>query len=157
MSDESLPSRAVQGRRQLIGAAVALAAVGLVASVGSLLQQPEAAPKVMAMGWSPVFSLSGRGSTQTESFEIDTGQWRIKWTVESEEGHDAPEREFRVGVHSTVSGRLMNVAVDQQGRGDGIAYVAAEPRPFFLSIESSGLEWTVQVEEGVFGERMQTH
>ena len=111
----------------------------------------------IVLGWSPVFSLSGRGSTQTESFEIDTGQWRIKWTVASEEGQEAPEGEFRVGVHSTVSGRLMNMAVDQQGAGGGIAYVAEEPRPFFLSIESSGLEWTVQVEEGVFGERMLTH
>ncbi len=47
----------------------------------------------------------------------------------------------------------MHIAIDTQGAGEGIAYVAEEPRPFFLSIESSGLNWSVQVEEGVLGER----
>ena len=145
------------GRRRWLAGAAAIVAAAWVASAYWPRPQAEAAPKVLVMGWSPIISQSGRGSAQTESFNIDTGQWRIKWTAESEEGQEAPEREFRVGVHSTVSGRFMNVAVDQQGAGDGIAYVAEEPRPFFLSIESSGLEWTVQVEEGVLGERMPTH
>ena len=156
MGDE-LRVRIGSGRRRWLAGAAAIVAAAWVVSAYWPRPQAEAAPKVLAMGWSPVFAQSGRGSTQTESFEIDTGQWRIKWTVASEEGQEAPEREFRVGVHSTVSGRLMKVVVDQRGAGEGIAYLAEEPRPFFLSIESSALEWTVQVEEGVFGERMQTH
>ena len=89
---------------------------------------------------------------QTESFQIDTGQWRIKWTAAAE-GDAAPGlNEFRIGVHSAVSGRLMTTAVDGPGAGGGTAYVAEEPRPFFLSIESTGLNWSVKVEEGVLGE-----
>ncbi|MDA0204783.1 MAG: hypothetical protein O3A53_05110 [Acidobacteria bacterium] len=145
------------GRRRWLAGAAAIVAAAWVVSDYWPRPRAEAAPKVLAMGWSPVFAQSGRGGAQTESFEIDTGQWRIKWTVESGEGLDAQERKFQVGVHSTVSGRLMKVVVDQRGSGDGIAYLAEEPRPFFLSIESSGAEWTVLVEEGVFGERMQMH
>lgn len=105
------------------------------------------------MGWRPIISQSGRGSVQTESFEIDTGQWRIKWTATPEEGADARTSEFRVGVHSTVSGRLITVAVDGQDAASGIAYVAEEPRPFFLSIAARGLNWSVHVEEGLLGAR----
>jgi hypothetical protein len=104
------------------------------------------------MGWRPILSQSGSGTVQTESFQIDTGQWRIKWSAAAEKEAD-PAARFRVGVHSAVSGRLMTVAVDVQEAGEGIAYVAEEPRPFFLSIESSALEWTVQIEEGMWGER----
>jgi hypothetical protein len=105
------------------------------------------------MGWRPVISQSGRGTLQTESFQIDTGLWRIKWSAAAEEDAAPGANEFRVGVHSSVSGRLMSVAVDGPGAGSGVAYVAEEPRPFFLSIESSGLKWSVQVEEGILGER----
>jgi hypothetical protein len=116
--------------------------------------QTPAAPKEMAMGWRPILSQSGRGTVQTESFQIDTGQWRIKWSTAAEEAAGPEDGEFRIGVHSAVSGRLMNTAVDHRGPGEGIAYVAEEPRPFFLSIESAGLNWTLQVEEGVLGERV---
>jgi hypothetical protein len=51
----------------------------------------------------------------------------------------------------------MHVAIDHSGPGEGIAYVAEEPRPFFLSIESAGLEWTVRIEEGSWGQREQVY
>ena len=105
------------------------------------------------MGWRPVLLQSGRGTTQTESFQIDTGQWRIKWSATADEGADPATSGIRIGVHSAVSGRLMSTAIDHRGAGEGAAYVAEEPRPFFLSIESSGLNWKVQVEEGLMGER----
>lgn len=147
--------RKSKSRRLLTGAAIALAAAGLAASVGCSRPQPETAPRELAMGWRPVLSQSGRGTIQTESFQIDTGQWRIKWSAAAEAGRTVEDGIFRIGVHSAVSGRLMSVAVDGPGAGAGTAYVAEEPRPFFLSIESSGLDWTIQVEEGLLGKRQE--
>lgn len=141
-------------RRRLLGLVVGLATIGLMVRVYWPSTPTQTAPKELVMGWRPILSQSGRGAVQTESFQIDTGQWRIKWFAEAEEGANVGANEFRVGVHSAVSGRLMNTAIDHRGPGDGIAYVAEEPRPFFLSIESAGLQWTVQVEEGVLGERV---
>lgn len=143
--------RRFRGLRLLLGAAALLATAGLIANIDWPQPQVETKLKELAMGWRPVLSQTGRGTMQTESFQIDTGQWRIKWSAAEEAA--APADQLRVGVHSAVSGRLMNVAVEHTGAGEGIAYVAEEPRPFFLSIESSGLIWSVQVEEGVLGER----
>lgn len=139
-------------RRLLFGAIAPLAAAALLAGIYWPRPRVESKPKEFVMGWRLVLTQEGRGTLQTESFQIDTGQWRIKWSAAADED-TAPEDRFRVGVHSSVSGRLMNVAIDHPGAGEGIAYVAEEPRPFFLSIESSGLGWSVQVEEGVLGER----
>ena len=44
------------------------------------------------------------------------------------------------------------MAVDHNGAGNGVAYEAEDPRPFFLVIESSGVDWKVAVDEGVVGE-----
>jgi hypothetical protein len=108
------------------------------------------APKPDEMGWSPVASWSGHANYQTDSFNIETGQWRIKWEARSAQSAEAPN--FRVTVHSSISGRFVTVAVDQQGAGAGVAYVSEDPREFFLVVDSSGVEWKVEVEEGVVGE-----
>lgn len=95
-------------------------------------------------------SWSGRGNTQTESFDIESGQWRLRWETSDKQFSSAGT--FRVIVHSSVSGRFVEVAVEYQGAGKGVAYVAEDPRQFFLDIKSSGLDWKVAVEEGVIGE-----
>lgn len=153
MGDQSLPSPKALRIRRILGAAVVLAAAGWVAGAYWPRPRTATAPKELVVGWRPILSQSGSGTVQTESFQIDTGQWRIKWSASTAADADAGAAEFRVGVHSAVSGRLMSVAVDAHEAGEGIAYVAEEPRPFFLSIESSGLHWTVQIEEGTWGER----
>ena len=95
-------------------------------------------------------SWSGRGNTQTESFDMESGQWRIRWETSDIQFSSAGT--FRAIVHSSVSGRFVEVAVEHQGAGKGVAYVAEDPRQFFLDIESSGVDWKVAVEEGVIGE-----
>ena len=72
------------------------------------------------MGWRPIISQAGRGNAQTESFQIDTCQWRIKWTATAEGGPVSPGNALRIAVHSSVSGRMMTVAVDEQGAGSGL-------------------------------------
>ena len=103
------------------------------------------------MGWRPVASWSGHANYQTDSFGIRTGEWRIKWKTSDQPS--AKEKTFRVIVHSLVSGRFVTVAVDHPGAGNGISYVAEDPRDFFLVVESSGLDWKVDVEEGAVGEQ----
>jgi len=105
----------------------------------------------MELGWRPIASWTGQGNTQTDSFNIGSGQWRIKWETNHERipGQGA----FTLKVHSLVSGRFVETAVDHKGVGHGVEYVAEEPRAFFLVIESNGIDWKVSVEEGVIGEQ----
>jgi hypothetical protein len=80
---------------------------------------------------------------------MESGQWRIRWkTSDTQIAHPGT---FQIIVHSTVSGRFVEVAVDHQGSGNGLAYVEEDPRQFFLDIESKGVDWNVAVEEGVIG------
>ncbi len=126
----------------LVAAAVLLA---------SCSHPPQPARKTPELGWRPIASWSGRGNNETDSFNIGSGQWRIKWETSHEQ---APGKgAFRVIVHSLVSGRYVSTPVDYQGVGSGIAYVAEDPRQFFLVIESSDIDWKVSVEEGVIGEQ----
>jgi hypothetical protein len=113
--------------------------------------RPEAqtnAPQTL-VGWQPVGSFSGRGNSQTESFNIDSGQWRIKWATTNEKPAGAGT--FRVTVHSAVSGRPMGVAVENRGQSHGVAYVNEDPRLYHLVIESTNVDWSVAMEEAVVG------
>ena len=113
--------------------------------------QPPATPNHVELGWRPIVSWSGHGNTQTDSFNIGSGQWRIKWATSHEQ---IPGKgTFRLKVHSLVSGRFVETAVDHQGIGSDVAYVAEEPRAFFLVIESRDIDWKDAVEEGVVGEQ----
>jgi hypothetical protein len=115
----------------------------------SCRDQPEARPKHTELGWRPIASWSGHGNTQTDSFNIGSGQWRIKWETSHEQ---VPGKgTFVLKVHSLVSGRFVQTAVDHKGVGSDVAYVAEEPRAFFLVIESGGIDWKVSVDEGVVG------
>ena len=97
--------------------------------------------------WRKLGSWSGRGSMQTEPFISDTGSLRLRWETTNEAAPGTGI--FRVTVHSDVSGRALVLAVDARGVGHDITYVSEDPRPFFLSVESSNLEWTIAAEEGV--------
>ena len=97
--------------------------------------------------WRKLGSWSGRGPMQTEPFISETGSLRIRWETSHETAPGAGV--FRVTVHSDVSGRSLVLAVDARGVGRDIAYVSEDPRPFFLAVESSNLEWTLAADEGV--------
>jgi hypothetical protein len=112
-------------------------------------RQSRAEANTLAVGWLPVGAWSGRGDTQTDSFNIESGTWRIKWETRNE---TAPGKgKFRVEVHSAVSGRPLELAIDHPGVGHDVAYVTEDPRLFDLVIESRDVDWSVTVEEAVFG------
>jgi hypothetical protein len=100
--------------------------------------------------WKPVGSWSGHGNTQTDSFEMEAGNWRVKW--ETHNPKDPKAGEFRVAVHSAISGRPLETAVEHRGDGRDIAYVDEDPRVFFLVIDSKDLDWSVTVEERLVAE-----
>ena len=97
--------------------------------------------------WRKLGSWSGRGSMQTEPFISDTGSLRLRWETTNEAAPGTGT--FRVTVHSDVSGRALVLAVDARGVGHDTMYVSEDPRPFFLAVESTGVEWTLAAEEGV--------
>jgi hypothetical protein len=125
-------------RRFLLVAAPALAACH---------SRQKSGARQIRVGWQPVASFSGSGSTQTESFNIDSGQWRIKWAATNERSPGAGM--LRVTVHSAVSGRPMMVAVDHKGVGRAIAYINEDPRLYHLVVESREIDWSLAIEEAV--------
>jgi hypothetical protein len=97
--------------------------------------------------WQKLGSWSGHGPLQTNPFENETGMLRLDWRARSDR---TPATEiFRVFLHSAVSGRSLSVPVDHQGAGSGTAFINEDPRGFYLVIESAGLDWTVDVAEGI--------
>jgi hypothetical protein len=112
-------------------------------------RDPKPGTTHIQVGWRPVISLSGSGPSQTESFNIDTGQWRIKWVARSQKSPDSGT--LRVTVHSAISGRPMMVAIDHKGAGHDVAYVNEDPRLYHLVVDSEGIDWSFAIEEAVVG------
>jgi hypothetical protein len=100
--------------------------------------------------WRKLGEWSGTGTTQTDSFTSDSGALRIHWKTTPHAGA-TPPGSFLLTIHSSISGRPLQVAVDQHGPGEDIVYVTDDPRVFFAKIESTGLDWTFSVEEGYSG------
>ena len=126
--------------------AVALIFVLLCAGCRS---EPKPEAKQPLIGWRPLESWSGRGDLTTESFNIESTQWRIKWETRNETTPDAGT--FTVVVHSAVSGRPIALPVEHKGTGKGVAYVTEDPRLYHLVIESSAVDWSIRIEEAVIG------
>jgi hypothetical protein len=103
--------------------------------------------------WQRRGAWTGRGSTQTDPFISQTGLLRLTWDAH---GAASPDQgTFKITVHSDVSGRPLQVPVDRHGAGHDVTYVTEDPRAFFLVIESEGLDWSVDVAEGLPATRTQ--
>ena len=146
------PGKDSSNRPRRSPAAILRASLLVVGLLSMISCRPRPAPPPQgssSLGWRPVASWSGRGNTQTESFSMESGQWRIRW--KTRDSQPSGTGLFRVIVHSTVSGRFVEVAVEHLHSGSGLVYVQEDPRQFFLEIESTGLDWNVAVEEGITG------
>lgn len=105
---------------------------------------PSSSPEVI---WRAVGSWSGHGNSQTGSFTVETGALRVLWETRNESPPGAGT--FRVSLHSAISGRPLQVAIDHRGPGRDTAYVQDDPRVSYLVIDSAALDWTVNVDEAV--------
>ncbi len=94
--------------------------------------------------WERLGSWTGKQSVQTESFTGLTGGLRVKWEVKG-----PADGTFLLTIHSSISGRPLQVAVDQKGPGADTAYVNEDPRVFFAVIESDRMEWSFTVDEAM--------
>ena len=91
---------------------------------------------------------SGPKSLQTESFTSDTGAFRITW--DDTRRRKAPgEGTFLLTLHSAISGRPLQIAVDHRGPGGATAYLNDDPRVFFAVVDASNIEWSFTVDEAV--------
>jgi len=109
-----------------------------------------AKPKTPLVGWRHIADFSGRGSTQTESFNIEATQWRIRWETKGDTNPSTGT--LLLMVNSAVSGRPIALGVEHRGNGKGIAYVTEDPRLYYLVITSENLDWSFSVDEEVLGQ-----
>ena len=124
-------------------------AVGVCTTITGCRSHPEPPNREVAI-WHKVGSWSGRGNAQTETFTSDTGAFRVTWETRNETAPGAGR--FYAVFRSGDSGREIMDAVKAEGVGRGVEHVAAErPRWYYLSIESSNVEWAVTVDEEIPG------
>jgi hypothetical protein len=102
--------------------------------------------------WQPRGQWSGRDLLQTDPFISTTGLLRVTWQTRTL-GTAATSGTFRIILHSDVSGRSLTPVAEQTGAGRGVKYISEDPRSFFLVIDSKGLEWEVDVAEGIAATR----
>jgi hypothetical protein len=105
------------------------------------------APVKRGILWQPIGSWSGHGNLQTESFVSNTGYLRVTWETTQETAPNAGR--FKLTVGSSISGRTLQNVVDFKGIGHNTAYVNEDPRTFYALVESSNVEWTFKIDEGI--------
>jgi len=128
-------------------AATVVAATVAFAACGS--QAPPKPPARDVVIWKQVGAWSGRGNIQTETFTSDTGGFRVRWETRNESTPGAGR--LKVVFRSGDSGRPIIEAVDARGVGHDEEEVADNVRWYFLTIESTNVDWTVHVDERIRG------
>jgi hypothetical protein len=123
----------------------------VVGCLASACSSPPAkqAPQQELVIWKQLGKWSGRGNLQTESFLGLTGALRMHWQTKNESPPGAGT--FLMVLRSAISGRELQNPVDERGVGEGTAYVAEDPRAFYVTIESANVDWSFTVEEAMFG------
>ena len=124
--------------------------IAAVLLTGACSSRTKPVEKQVKVGWRPLGSWTGRGSSQTESFQLESGEVRLRWQTTNEKSPGTGT--FVVGVHSAVSGRLLDQAVEFRGVGQDISYVTEDPHWSYLVIDSKNVDWSVEVEEPVISE-----
>ena len=136
------------GSRWVTERAVAVSVTAALLTGACGAPPPKPAQKEVVI-WKNLGEWSGRGNAQTESFLGLTGALRMHWRTKNETPEGAGT--FRLILQSAISGRALQEPVDERGPGEGTAYVAEDPRVFYMSVESANLDWSVTVEEALFG------
>ena len=98
-------------------------------------------------GWQQVESWKGRGSSQTDWFDMPHYSWRIRWETKNAPGPG--KGRLHVEAHSADSGRLLAEPINVTGNGRGTAPVNVDPHRFYLVVDSSGVDWSLTVEQPV--------
>jgi hypothetical protein len=126
---------------------IVVAAAVVVAACQSPAPAKPAARDVVI--WKEVGAWSGRGNIQTETFTSDTGGFRVRWETRNESAPGTGR--LKVVFRSGDSGRPIIEAVDARGVGHDEEEVADNVRWYFLTIESTNVDWSVHVDERLRG------
>jgi len=89
--------------------------------------------------------LVGPGDSQTDSFNIESTQWRIRWETRGDGSFHLVVH--RRGERASDPGRRRATR-----KRRGIVYVTEDPRLYHLVIDSDGVDWSIKVEEAVVGD-----
>ena len=126
-----------------MGGVRALALVTLFATLAGCEAAPSPPPAHVAVT-RPLGTFTGRGD-QTIGVVSESGRLRVTWETSNETPPGAGT--FKLTLHSGVSGRPLELIVDERGPGKGTRELADDPRPFNLMVESTNLDWSFSVEE----------
>jgi hypothetical protein len=130
--------------RVLARVAAALTLVLALADCGRRTGEPiPPQPVVHAIG-----TWEGTGH-HTIGFASQSGAFRIRWQTRLDADAPQGEPELRVTVHSAVSGRPLQEVIHARGAGAGAVNFQDDPRPYTLMVESTGLAWSIAVDEVV--------
>jgi hypothetical protein len=87
---------------------------------------------------------TGTGST-TLGFVSESGSFRITWNARNQD--NTRPGAFQLTLRSGISGRPMKVIADHKGAGGGSVEFGDDPRMYEFLVESSGVDWSVSVQE----------
>ncbi|MGH9558269.1 MAG: hypothetical protein ACRD30_03450 [Bryobacteraceae bacterium] len=130
-----------------VATALAATVVAAVVCAGCRSAPASADSKPVKVIWRQVASFSGRGSSQTQSFSVESGAIRVRWRTSNESPKGAGD--FKMTLNSAVSGRVLQPLADSNGTGQDTAYVSIDPHWSYLVIDSKNVDWSAVVEEPV--------
>lgn len=101
---------------------------------------PTQKPIEQQASWTKVKSWSGKGSLNTEQFNISGSQWRVDFTLQQEEYGNL----LQVYVYDS-NNEFVDLPVNTMTAGNGTSYMYRKGS-FYLKINGTG-NWSVTVEE----------
>lgn len=93
-------------------------------------------------------SWKGQGNT-TLGFVSESGSFRINWSARNEDS--AHPGRFQLTLRSGISGRPLKVIADHQGASGGSVEFGDDPRMYEFLVDSSGIDWSISVDETFAG------
>lgn len=106
------------------------------------------------VGYRTLGTWTGDASIFTETITSDSAAFRVHWQATAKSASAPDTGSLSVIFRSGDSGNPIINAVDITKPGEGMASVAAErPRWYYLDIQSADVNWTVRVEEPIYGSR----
>ena len=80
---------------------------------------------------------------ETESFNVESREWRISWETSKEPFAGAGL--LQIYVYND-QGAMVSLAANRQGPGRDVSYVRGKGR-FHLMLNSANIDWSVTVED----------
>ncbi len=106
------------------------------------------------VGYRALGTWTGDASIFTETITSDSAAFRVHWKALPKSGSSPDTGSLTVIFRSGDSGNPIINAVDVNRPGEGVVSVAAErPRWYYLDIQSTDVNWTVRVEEPIYGSK----